>query len=375
MSDDLAAAARMPSAFGRHRVKLALASLVCGLGLAVSGVTLVRAADDMGLIDFFRSERLSRLVDPIRLRPRHETEPRFVVRPEREMRRREARRRAIRAKREAADRATATKRAFQDIDGRLPRASAEDAPRGPVSRKARIALAAMSTAPGRRTMCVRTCDGYLFPVGTLHSRGDLETHRTACSAACPGAETQLYTLAPGQALDDPSAARSVLDGTVYGRLKTAFLFRKKVVGSCECQPANNIARLPILLDPTLRRGDVVVDARGDAKAFGGRRVAAAFGDYETSGALTRQAKAQVDRLMGTSVRRRIAADYERRRIVAVTSPASLEQPGPTRARLASFGTVREVEPPRGSGAGVRAYTVGQGTATIHASGARIITIE
>lgn len=389
MSDEAANSSRSSSpGEGSGRVRrsrgvMALASVVCGLGIAVSGVTFVRAADDAGLLDFFRSQALHRFVDPFRLRPRYESEPRFVYRPQDEVRRRDARRQARRDE----SRRAAQKRASADrlADARQPRPGLSDPARSPVARKARLELAGMGAAAmGRRTMCVRTCDGYLFPLGTLHSRSDLQTHGAACSAACPGAETRLYTLAPGQQLEDPSGARSVLDGTVYARLKTAFLFRKQTVASCDCQPPGRIAsHLPILLDPTLRRGDIVVDQDGEAKAFAGSdrmpRQRRAFASYEGSPVLTRRAKAQVDRLMGTSVRRRIAADYERseRQRLAALRPnaplAEIVQPLAARARHASF-SIREVAAPAGSGAGVRAYSFGQG-GSLHASGARIITVQ
>jgi hypothetical protein len=360
----------------RSRLVLGLVSVLCGLGIAASGVTLVRAADDAGVFDFFRSPGLSRFVDPIRLRPRYDYEPRLIYRPPGELKRREARRREskrLRESRRGEMRRASTKAPKALADARQPRPSADEPARGPVPRRARLELAAMASSAGRRTMCVRTCDGYLFPVGTLHSRGDLQTHHTACSAACPGAETRLYTMAPGQSLEDPSGARSVLDGTVYARLKTAFLFRKKIVASCDCQtPGRMASHLPILLDPTLRRGDIVVDRDGEAKAFAGSlglpHTRYAFGDYEASHDLSRGAKAQVDKVMGTTVRRKIARAWEnsqRPRLAAAMESAPRPVP-------AAF---REVAPPSGSGAGVRAFTISQQGGTRHASGAQIITIQ
>lgn len=373
---------------GRSRLGLASVALLCGLGLAASGVTLVRAADDAGFFDFFfRGQALDRVIDPIRLRPRYAAEPRFVYRPRSEIRRREARRREARRAeiRRAAPARPARKRV---VEARQPRpAAGEPVRETPALRRPPLAFAAAgaagASAAGRRTMCVRTCDGYLFPVGILHSRADLKTHETACHAACPAAETRLYTLAPGQALENPAGARSVLDGTVYGKLKTAFLFRKTVVASCDCQaPGALSAHLPILLDPTLRRGDVVVDAKGDAQAFAGPpRLPAprqAFAGYETSGALSRTAKAQVDKLMGTSLRRKIAAAYERserRRLTGLPAPETTAGPRTTGLSAVTRAAFREVSPPAGSASRVRAFTVTQQGGTIHASGARIITIE
>lgn len=375
---------------GRSRLGLASVALLCGFGLAASGVTLVRAADDAGVFDFFRSPALDRMIDPIRLRPRYASEPRFVYRPRGEIRRREARRRE--ARRAEIRRAAPARRAARRIvEARQPRpAPGEPVRERPTLRHAPAVSAAAgatgASAVGRRTMCVRTCDGYLFPVGTLHSRADLPTHETACHAACPAAETRLYTLAPGQTLESPAGARSVLDGTVYAKLKTAFLFRKTVVASCDCQtPGLASAHLPILLDPTLRRGDVVVDGQGNAQAFAGPpRVPAsrqAFAGYETSRALSGTAKAQVDKLMGTTLRRKIAAAYERserRRLAGLPDSASSSEaaePRATRLSAVTRAAFREVSPPAGSDSRVRAFTVTQQGGTVHASGARIITVE
>ena len=373
----------------RHsRLAMAAVALVCGLGVAASGVTLVRAADDAGIIDFFRSSALSRFVDPIRVSPRYADEPRFVYRPAAEARRRQARRLEARRVRQAEIRRAAPRRppARRKLASELqPRPGLDERAPKQVGRGARVALAMPAGAAGRSTMCVRTCDGYLFPIGTLHSRGDLGTHQTACNAACPGTETRLYTLAPGQRLENPGNARSVLDGTVYARLKTAFLFRKTTVASCDCQKPGVIAsHLPILLDPTLRRGDVVVDGKGDAQAFAGTPrppiSPRSFSDYEGSRALSRTAKAQVDKVMGTTLRRKIAAAYERseRRRLAGLRPAPdhVIEPAATRNRsIAHASALREVRPPAGSGSRVRAFTVSQGDGTLHPSGARIVTVQ
>ena len=51
---------------------------------------------------------------------------------------------------------------------------------------------------GDRTVCVRLCDGYLFPLGKLRARSDMPVHKAACAAACPNAATSVYTMAAGE---------------------------------------------------------------------------------------------------------------------------------------------------------------------------------
>ncbi len=329
----------------RSPLRLACAAILCGLGLAAAGVTLVRAADDTGLIEFFRSDALRRAAAAVRLRER--PAPTAVAdRPDRAASRSRLRDAASIASRKAAARKVKT---------------------------AAAAAAAASPLLSRRTMCVRVCDGYTFPVGLLRARADLSAHAAACEAQCPGAETRLYTLAPGQRLDDPANARSVQDGSPYRRLKTALLFRTRHVANCSCQGPDNIAtRLPILLDPTLRAGDVVIDERGAAQAFAGTgripHSPRAFADYRRSPALTRQAQAQVDRVVGTSQRQAVARAYERSLRIREAS---------LRTREASLRTTpfREIAAPAGSGAGVRAYQVSSSAGTIDPSGARIILVR
>ncbi|TDR93723.1 DUF2865 domain-containing protein [Enterovirga rhinocerotis] len=337
---------------------LGLASILCGLGLAASGVTLVRAADDVGFFDFFRNQSLDRIIDPVRLRPRYADAPRYVVRPREEARRRAARR----------------------VDPKAAEAkhARPGTPRKPVERRARVELGSLgSVIAGRRTMCVRTCDGYAFPLGILRASSDLPTHRTACAAACPGAETQLYTLNPGQSFEQPAAARSVSSGETYGRLRTAFLYRSKLVADCSCQGPDNIAQpLPILLDPTIRTGDIVVDEKGEAQAYAGTGALPlsrqAFSDYRRSRALGPKSKRLVDRTIGTSHRATIARAYERSQRVREASlgVGTRSDAAPASAARNAF---REIEAPAGSRR-VRVYTIDPEAGRIAGSGARIITL-
>ena len=306
---------------------LTLVAAFCGLGIAASGITLVRAADDAGILAFIRSESVQRAADYVRIRP---PAPRMTYRlPE---------------PREVAAR-----------------------PRRPVPRRNRVDFAsANARIAAGMTVCVRMCDGYAFPVGTLSDSSHLPTHGTACQASCPGAETRLYTLAPGQSREDPSDARSVADGTLYRTLKTAFLFRTKRVAACSCQGPGNIAsRLPVLLDPTLKAGDIVVTPDSTAKVFAGTgrapHPARAFTDYRRSPNITVAARAQMDTVLGTSQREAAARAFER---TLRTRQASLQAAG-----------MREVAAPAGSGAGVRAFQVRNDAGTIDPSGARIVMIR
>jgi hypothetical protein len=105
-----------------------------------------------------------------------------------------------------------------------------------------------------RAFCVRTCDGHYFPV---EAHGRL-TVATACQAACPAAETKIYS---GSNIDYAMAR----DGSRYADLANAFLYRKKLVAGCTCNGRTAFGLAPIATaedDPSLRPGDVVATQSG-----------------------------------------------------------------------------------------------------------------
>lgn len=150
---------------------------------------------------------------------------------------------------------------------------------------------------GLRTVCVRLCDGYHFPVGPLRSRADLPVHQAACDAACPGAPVRLF-MTPRSAGIERAVAE---DRMPYRRLATAFAYRRGVSEGCSCSgPTRIAARLPILQDPTLRPGDAYVTGV-EAKVFAGDRelvrTEAAFQDLGRSQAMPRDARRRLHAML------------------------------------------------------------------------------
>lgn len=88
-----------------------------------------------------------------------------------------------------------------------------------------------STGGAYRTICVRTCDGYYFPVSGSASRSKFSEDAEACSARCSGG--QLYYL-PSHSED--MAAMVDLSGRRYDQLPNAFKYRKKLINGCACRP-------------------------------------------------------------------------------------------------------------------------------------------
>jgi hypothetical protein len=83
-----------------------------------------------------------------------------------------------------------------------------------------------------RTLCVRVCDGYYFPISFATGADRLERDRQVCASRC-GAQGRLFVHAnPGGAVEDMVD----LAGQPYSRLRTAFLYRTEYVAGCKCQP-------------------------------------------------------------------------------------------------------------------------------------------
>ena len=83
-----------------------------------------------------------------------------------------------------------------------------------------------------QTMCVRTCDGYYWPLHYPTSRRDFRADEASCQAAC-GTETRLYYRSgPGVDAEEMTG----LDGASYGSSATAFAYRKGLINGCTCRP-------------------------------------------------------------------------------------------------------------------------------------------
>ncbi len=86
-----------------------------------------------------------------------------------------------------------------------------------------------------RTLCVRTCDGYYFPVSFSTTSSHFSNDEKSCSAMCPGAETKLfYHSIPDQEPEEMiSLAREP-----YMSMPTAFKYRVDGINAtpgCTCQ--------------------------------------------------------------------------------------------------------------------------------------------
>jgi len=121
-------------------------------------------------------------------------------------------------------------------------------------------FAGMRTAPSQRAeanpasgYCVRTSDGFYFPVQAHAGVSAAD----ACRTFCPASQTRLYS---GGSIDHAVAS----NGSRYTDLDTAFLYRKQLVAGSTCNGRDmfGLARVDVNSDPTLRPGDVVATKTG-----------------------------------------------------------------------------------------------------------------
>jgi hypothetical protein len=83
-----------------------------------------------------------------------------------------------------------------------------------------------------RTVCVRLCDGFYFPLSYATTRSGLARDADSCTASC-GAEARLFYY-PTAGGEIESAVD--LTGFAYGELPNAFKYRKRLVQGCRCRP-------------------------------------------------------------------------------------------------------------------------------------------
>lgn len=109
-----------------------------------------------------------------------------------------------------------------------------------------------------RTVCVRTCDGFYFPISYSTSPDRFREDEQACQRMCPATEVALYTYHnPGEEM----AQAVSLNGRLYTELPTAFQYRKALTPACSCRrPGESWAQTlkSIGPDDTVVPGDVVV---------------------------------------------------------------------------------------------------------------------
>lgn len=92
-----------------------------------------------------------------------------------------------------------------------------------------------------RTVCVRSCDGFFFPISFSTTQSGFQRDAQMCQSSCPGTNAELFVYHnPGETPDDMVS----LSGQPYQSLDTAYLYKQKYVPGCSCQrPASQMASI------------------------------------------------------------------------------------------------------------------------------------
>jgi hypothetical protein len=94
-----------------------------------------------------------------------------------------------------------------------------------------------------RTLCVRKCDGYYFPISFSTTKGNFKRDTVACESMCPGTEVELFMhKVPEEESEDMVSQK----GEPYKAMSYAFAYRQE--GStkdpaCRCQALQGVGIL------------------------------------------------------------------------------------------------------------------------------------
>jgi len=109
-----------------------------------------------------------------------------------------------------------------------------------------------------RTVCVRSCDGYYFPISYSTVPGHFADDQKVCQRECPATDVSLYTYRnPGEDIEQAVS----LTGQAYAALPNAFRYRKEFTATCSCRrPGQSWADALKNADDatTIESGDIVV---------------------------------------------------------------------------------------------------------------------
>jgi len=93
-----------------------------------------------------------------------------------------------------------------------------------------------------RTVCVRTCDGYYWPISFSTVADYLPDDEAICAQQCPGAAVELYYYHnPGETPEQMVS----MTGDPYSSLPTAFQYRHSFDRSCTCKAPVNYGSIQL----------------------------------------------------------------------------------------------------------------------------------
>jgi hypothetical protein len=107
-----------------------------------------------------------------------------------------------------------------------------------------------------RTICVRMCDGYYYPISYATTPDHFGEDAQTCQQTCPGTDVVLMSNPTGADVNQATAS----NGAAYTALPNAFKYRTALVPACGCRkPGQSWAQaLGGVRDNTLQQDDIVV---------------------------------------------------------------------------------------------------------------------
>lgn len=113
---------------------------------------------------------------------------------------------------------------------------------------------------GYRTVCVRTCDGFFFPISHSTSQDRFRDDEATCQRMCPASEVQLFSHRTSG--EDMNHAVSSSTGQLYTQIPNAFKYKTAWDNACSCRAPGATWAETVKEDPRtqtlLEQGDIVV---------------------------------------------------------------------------------------------------------------------
>jgi hypothetical protein len=106
-----------------------------------------------------------------------------------------------------------------------------------------------------RTICVRTCDGFYFPVSYATNASRLREDEKTCQRMCPAAEVMLFSY-PTEGGEVAQATS--INGASYSSLPNAFKYRQEFNSACSCKRPGQSWSDALGKDEAVDPGDIVV---------------------------------------------------------------------------------------------------------------------
>jgi hypothetical protein len=103
----------------------------------------------------------------------------------------------------------------------------------------RSVVAAKEPTDGFRTVCVRSCDGYFFPLGFSQSTNDFERDGKICKGIYGDASAEVYRYPSHGSPEDMVS----LDGEAYAKQSFAFIYRREFRSSCQVGLQGGLTRV------------------------------------------------------------------------------------------------------------------------------------